>query len=80
MIYYLLGELYNNVPYKNNKTVDYYLVIYIFIIYIYCPPFISARVFISTRQKCAAATVYKRMDPYLLIASAAIATIVVKNG
>ena len=29
---YFLGELYNNVPYTNNKTVDYYFIIYILII------------------------------------------------
>ena len=47
---------------KNIKTVDYYLVIYIhrvlIIIYI-VHPFINARVFISTRRKCTAATVYE---------------------
>ena len=63
---YFLGELYNNVPYKNDKTVDYYLIIYILIIYI-VRPFINAHVFIGTRRKCAAATVYKRLDPYLFI-------------
>ena len=57
---YFLGELYTNVPYQNNKTVDYYLIIYTLItIYIYIARlFVNARVFMSTRRKCAAATVY----------------------
>ena len=65
---YFLGELYNNVPYRNDKNVDYYLIIYIYIdYYIYIDrPFKNARVFISPRRKCATATV-KRLDPYMVI-------------
>ena len=54
--------------YKNDKTVDYNPIIYILIIII-ARPFINAGVFMRTRRKCAAATIYKRLDSDLITSS-----------
>ena len=51
---------------KITKTFNYYLIIFLLIIILPARPLIKAQVFIKTQRKCAAATIYKRLDPYLI--------------